>query len=284
MSTTSRRVLTVTVAAIIAVLTGVVVGLLSARASCNPGLEPKATAAPPGAPPTTTAASPQAGLGGSHAEPVRPSVAGTEPVAAERKPVCGSRDTFEALPALAAVGGAGLAGLAALVLMLAGATVAARRITPAPVAPPERSRSRSLAEASTGHAPPLRPGAPPPIPPVPPPVANRRTEADRAALVRACIYVRDRITSKALADRLGAALQEAGVNAVEPAGERFDPALHEAGGSTHSDDPSKVGTIAAVEVPGYSDRGRILRAPVVTVYQAAGTKPGTRHAEREDPQ
>ena len=34
-------------------------------------------------------------------------------------------------------------------------------------------------------------------------------------------------------------------------------------------DPSLTGTIAAVEVPGYVDRtGRVLRAPVVTVYQA----------------
>src|SRR6266542_249761 len=200
MSTMSRRVLTVTVAAVIAVFTGVLVGLLSARASCTPVLAPKAAASPAAAQ-TTAVSSPVAGLGGSHAEPVRPSAA----------------------PAAPPLGGTG-AGAAA---------------------------------------------------------QRRRAEADRAALVRACIYVRDRITSKALGDRLGAALQEAGVSVVEPAGQRFDPAHHEAGGATPSDDPSKVGTIAAVEVPGYSDRGRVLRPPVVTVYQPGGKK---LHTDPEDPQ
>src|SRR6266498_3002917 len=104
MSTMSRRVLTVTVAAVIAVFTGVLVGLLSARASCTPVLAPKAAASPAAAQ-TTAVSSPVAGLGGSHAEPVRPSAAPAEPAAvAERQPVCGSRDTFEALPALAALG------------------------------------------------------------------------------------------------------------------------------------------------------------------------------------
>jgi molecular chaperone GrpE (heat shock protein) len=66
------------------------------------------------------------------------------------------------------------------------------------------------------------------------------------------------------------------VRAVEPAGARFDPAHHEAGGSAPSGDPAKVGTVAAVEVPGYADRdGRLLRVPVVTVY-----RPATR-ADRE---
>lgn len=276
MSTSSRRVLMMAVAAIIAVLTGVVVGVLSARASCHPALAPEAATSPSAAVSTPTG-SPVAGLGGSNAEPVRPSVPAPPPVAiVERQPVCGSRDSFEALPALAALGGAGLAGLAVLALMLAGA------VTTGGAGPARPSRLPASP----------RPGSPPPVPATPaalptpaaPPApagAARRTEADRAALVRACIYVRDRITSKALADRLGAALQEAGVNVVEPAGERFDPAHHEAGGATTSEDPGKVGTIAAVEVPGYSDRGRVLRAPVVTVYQASGNKSGPRHAQRE---
>jgi hypothetical protein len=96
----------------------------------------------------------------------------------------------------------------------------------------------------------------------------RQAEADRAALVDAVIYVRDRLTSKALADRLGRALGQAGIRQLDPAGTAFDPARHEAGGSTPADDPAKVGRIAAVEVPGYADRnGRVLRPPVVTVYQ-----------------
>src|SRR6266508_1883941 len=211
MSPTSRRVVTVTVAAIVAVLTGVLVGLLSARSSCTPVLAPATQGTPAAVLPTTSVPSPAAGLGGSNAEPLRPSVPPAEPApVAQRQPICGSRDTFEPLPALAALGGAGLAGLAVLLLMLAGAM----RAAPVPAAPP-------------------RPTGPPPVAPAA--AANRRTEADRAALVRACIYVRDRVTSKALADRLGVALQEAGVSVVEPAGERFDPARREAGGATPSD-------------------------------------------------
>lgn len=109
-----------------------------------------------------------------------------------------------------------------------------------------------------------------PIPPVgavgtgtPP----RAVDGDRSTLIQACIYVRDRVTSKALADRLGWALQEAGVSTLAPTGARFDPAHHEAGGSVGTEDPAKAGTIAAVEVPGYADRGLVVRAPVVTVYR-----------------
>jgi hypothetical protein len=103
--------------------------------------------------------------------------------------------------------------------------------------------------------------------------------ADRAALVRACIYVRDRVSSRALADRLGEALQEAGISTDEPAGDRFDPARHEAGSATPAEDPEQVGTVAAVEVPGYTDRGgRVLRAPIVTVYQAGASQPAASQA------
>ncbi len=97
--------------------------------------------------------------------------------------------------------------------------------------------------------------------------SRERPDGDRSTLVQACIYVRDRVTSKALADRLGWALQEAGVSTVAPAGARFDPGLHEAGGSVVTEDPAKAGTVAAVEMPGYVDRGVVLRAPVVTVYR-----------------
>src|SRR6266536_973687 len=76
----------------------------------------------------------------------------------------------------------------------------------------------------------------------------------------------------ALAAGLAAALDVAGVRTVEPTGARFDPAHHEAGGAAPSTDPARVGTIAAVEVPGYLDRdGRALRVPVVTVFRTATT-------------
>jgi molecular chaperone GrpE (heat shock protein) len=54
---------------------------------------------------------------------------------------------------------------------------------------------------------------------------------------------------------------------VEPTGERFDPSHHEAGGALPTTDDDLVGKIAAVEAPGYADRGVLLRPPVVTVYQ-----------------
>ena len=54
--------------------------------------------------------------------------------------------------------------------------------------------------------------------------SDGRVVTERAALIQTCIYVRDRVTSRALADRLAAALRDAGVNVVEPVGDRFDPA------------------------------------------------------------
>jgi hypothetical protein len=259
MSTSSRRVLAVTVAAIVAVLTGILAGLLGAQTSCTP----RVVAGPAQAPAATTASN-AAGLGGSGSvtQPLRPAPTGQ---AAQSQVVttC-DRDRFEAIPALAAVGGALLAG--ALVLVLVGLGP-----RPAPASP---------------RVPAPRPAGGPPAPGGD--STRRRLEADREALVRACIYVRDRLTSKALADRLGSALREVGVSAVEPAGERFDPSHHEAGGAAPSKDPEKVGRIAAVEVPGYSDRGRVLRPPVVTVYQPAepggtgGSPRRSRHADREE--
>jgi hypothetical protein len=104
--------------------------------------------------------------------------------------------------------------------------------------------------------------------------------AERAALVRTCIYVRDRVTSVALAERLDRGLAEVGVDLIDPTGERFDPSQHEAGGTQGTDDPALVGTVAMVEVPGYADRGVVLRVPVVTVYQASGATPDTDRTRR----
>jgi hypothetical protein len=125
--------------------------------------------------------------------------------------------------------------------------------------------------------------APAPAPAAAAARVSGRADADRGTLIQAVIYVRDRVTSKALADRLGTALRDAGVDTLEPTGVRFDPAHHEAGGSAPSDDPAKIGSIAAVEVPGYADRGgRILRPPVVTVYQGSsyGQNRGTSRDRR----
>jgi hypothetical protein len=103
--------------------------------------------------------------------------------------------------------------------------------------------------------------------PAPAPVPAATSDADRTTLVQICIYLRDRVTSTALASRLDQALRQVGVSTVEPTGERFDPSHHEAGGTLPTTDKALVGTIATVEAPGYADRGVLLRPPVVTVYQ-----------------
>ncbi len=103
--------------------------------------------------------------------------------------------------------------------------------------------------------------------PVATPARPALGEQDRSNLVQTCIYVRDRVTSTALASRLEQALAQVGVRTVEPTGERFDPSHHEAGGALPTTDDALVGTIAAVEAPGYADRDVLLRPPVVTVYQ-----------------
>jgi hypothetical protein len=99
------------------------------------------------------------------------------------------------------------------------------------------------------------------------PSATAPSYRDRDLLIGSCVYVRDRVTSQALAERLGRTLSEVGVQVVAPVGQRFDPARHEAGGTAPTDDGRLDGTIAAVEVPGYVDHGTVLRAPVVTVYR-----------------
>jgi hypothetical protein len=165
-------------------------------------------------------------------------------------------DRFEAVPAVVGVAGGLAAGMAAFALLLG----AERRPEHRAERRAER-RAKRRAEHRAEHRPERRAGHRGGAP---------TAEADRAALIQACIYVRDRTTSRALADRLGTALRDAGVRTVEPAGARFDPAQHEAGGAAPSGDPAKIGTIAAVEAPGYADRdGRLLRVPVVTVFQAA---------------
>ncbi len=100
-----------------------------------------------------------------------------------------------------------------------------------------------------------------------PPAPAEAGDQDRSNLVQICIYMRDRVTSTALASRLDQALAQVGVRTVEPTGERFDPSHHEAGGALPTTDEALVGTIATVEAPGYADRGALLRPPVVTVYQ-----------------
>ncbi|WP_432824345.1 nucleotide exchange factor GrpE [Dactylosporangium sp. CA-092794] len=158
-------------------------------------------------------------------------------------PACTSQESFGVKPALVAFVGTLFVGAALLLLLL----LSSRR----PAAPVSAPAGRG------GQA-----------------------DADRRALVQASIYVRDRVTSKALGDRLGAALHEAGVTTLEPTGVRFDPAHHEAGGTTPTNDPGLNGQISGVEVPGYVDRdGRVLRAPIVTVFQSGRSAGGPTGAQ-----
>jgi molecular chaperone GrpE len=90
--------------------------------------------------------------------------------------------------------------------------------------------------------------------------------AERRALVQLCLYALDRARSSGVVERIEDGLALIGVVALRPDGERFDPAVHEAGGVVQTDDVALDGLVAETEVVGFVDRGRPLRAPVVTVY------------------
>ncbi|MEU4442700.1 nucleotide exchange factor GrpE [Actinosynnema sp. NPDC050801] len=92
--------------------------------------------------------------------------------------------------------------------------------------------------------------------------------AERRALVQLCLYALDRARSAGVVERLEEGLAAIGVTALRPDGERFDPSRHEAGGTVPTPDVSLDGVVAETEVVGFTDRGRTLRAPIVTVYTA----------------
>ncbi|WP_344504853.1 nucleotide exchange factor GrpE [Dactylosporangium maewongense] len=255
-SNNSLRLVAVAVALIVAVLTGVATGLLSGGPDC-PAV-PAQTAATTAPAPAPTTANGGAGIGDSiggggapEAPPKQQPATHAAQVVQAATPACTTRETFGVTAAATAFVGALLVGAALLLLLLLSA----------------RGPRQVQVPVTAGH----NGGGP--------------AEHDRRALVQACIYVRDRVTSKALGDRLGAALKEAGVTTLEPTGVRFDPAHHEAGGAAPSTDPALIGSIAAVEVPGYLDRdGRVLRAPIVTVYQAPRNPGGPTGAHPTVPQ
>ncbi|MCP3799430.1 nucleotide exchange factor GrpE [Allokutzneria sp. A3M-2-11 16] len=97
-------------------------------------------------------------------------------------------------------------------------------------------------------------------------VLDTTEDVERRKLVQLCLYALDRARSAGVADRIEEGLAEVGVVAVRPDGERFDPAHHEAGGTLPTDDPDLDGLVAETEVVGFTDNGRWLRAPIVTVY------------------
>jgi hypothetical protein len=90
---------------------------------------------------------------------------------------------------------------------------------------------------------------------------------ERLMLIELCLYARDRVSSAAVGDRIDAGLTDIGITPLRPDGERFDPAVHEAAATVSTDDPSLHDLIAETEVPGYADRGVVVRPPVVSVYR-----------------
>jgi len=238
MSTGHLRLVAVGLTLIIAVLTGVLLGFVGANEVCT---NAKADTAAP-----VPTENPDGPAQGGRTDPEQPAgQQGTE-----------QRCELSFNPGAASVGFAGVAagGLAVLAVASAGRR---EQVRP-PSAPPT---------LPTGSA---VPTGPVPSGSVPPVAVDGQARKERATLVETCIYVRDRATSKAIADRLGWALQQVGVAEVAPTGVAFDPAFHEAGGALVTEDPRQAGTVAAVEIPGYTDRGAVLRAPVVTVYQSEG--------------
>ncbi|SDJ86041.1 GrpE protein [Actinopolyspora mzabensis] len=92
--------------------------------------------------------------------------------------------------------------------------------------------------------------------------------AEREKLIELCMYAFDRTRSAGVTERLTEGMSTVGVTALRPDGERFDPTRHEAGGTVATGDHSLDGVIAETEVLGFSDRGRMLRPPVVVVYRS----------------
>lgn len=94
-------------------------------------------------------------------------------------------------------------------------------------------------------------------------------QEQRGKMVDLLLYARDRVSSPAVASRMDDNLGLLGIQVLVPAvGDRFDPALHEASATVPTDDPAVHGTIAEVELAGYTDGDRMVRPPIVTVYSA----------------
>ncbi|WP_212754550.1 hypothetical protein [Nakamurella aerolata] len=92
-------------------------------------------------------------------------------------------------------------------------------------------------------------------------------ESERRQLIELLIYAWDRARSPGVWERLTEGLASVGVSVERPDGQRFDPTRHEVGGVEVTDDDSKVDLIAETELAGFTDRGVVLRDPVVVVYR-----------------
>ncbi|ALG15722.1 nucleotide exchange factor GrpE [Kibdelosporangium phytohabitans] len=95
----------------------------------------------------------------------------------------------------------------------------------------------------------------------------KKALTERDTLVQLCLYALDRARSPGVVERIEDGLSGIGVSAIRPDGDVFDPAQHEAGGTVPTQDVTMDGVVAETEVVGFADRGRLLRAPIVTVYK-----------------
>lgn len=71
--------------------------------------------------------------------------------------------------------------------------------------------------------------------------------------------------------KLGKSLRTAGLEPVNPVGERFDPALHEAVGTDIAETPEEDHTVSRVYQAGYTFKGQLLRPARVVVKQYPGS-------------
>lgn len=94
-------------------------------------------------------------------------------------------------------------------------------------------------------------------------------QGERIRLIDLLLYARDRVSSPAAAERIDDGLRRLGIEALRPDGELFDPSQHEAAATVVTQDKALHGHIAETETAGYSDNGRIVRPPIVTVYRAS---------------
>jgi molecular chaperone GrpE len=125
------------------------------------------------------------------------------------------------------------------------------------IAPGYPRRDPRPRDPSPPYAPPL--SGPPRI--VPP----GGEQAERDALVSACIRARD-MSSGSVRRILGEALTRAGVVEVDPTGQPFDPDRHCSVGLLHTPSSQLDATVASSERVGYDDHGRQLRQPEVLVF------------------
>lgn len=97
---------------------------------------------------------------------------------------------------------------------------------------------------------------------------------EREKLIDLLLYARDRVSSPAVASRMDDGLSLLGIAVLSPQrGDRFEATQHEASATVQTADLEKVGTIAEVELAGYTDGDRLVRAPLVTVYSREPRQP-----------